>query len=49
MDRPLALWNAMYGGVSDLFTLPALKSKDSKGKDTKDKSSTKSKSKSKKP
>lgn len=48
MDKPLAMWNAMSGGVSDLFTLPALKSKDTKGKDTKDKSSTKSK-KSKKP
>lgn len=48
MDKPLGMWNAMSGGVSDLFTLPALKSKDSKGKDTKDKSSTKSK-KSKKP
>jgi signal peptidase complex subunit 3 len=48
MDKPLGVWNAISGGVSDLFTLPALKSKDTKGKDTKDKSSTKIK-KSKKP
>lgn len=33
----------MSGGISDLFTLPALKSKDSKGKDTKTKTKTKAK------
>lgn len=43
-DWTFGLWSAIRGGVSDRFTLPALKTKD-----TKDKAGTKSKSKSKKP
>lgn len=49
MDKPFGVWQAMSGGVSDYFTLPALKSKDSKAKDAKDKAGAKSKTKSKKP
>ncbi|KAK0758454.1 hypothetical protein N5P37_008852 [Trichoderma harzianum] len=44
MDKSFGAWNAMKGGISDRFTLPALKSKDSK-----DKNSTKNKTKGKKP
>lgn len=44
MDKSFGAWNAMKGGISDRFTLPALKTKD-----TKDKNSTKNKNKTKKP
>ncbi|PNY27363.1 Signal peptidase complex subunit SPC3 [Tolypocladium capitatum] len=32
MDRDIFLWKTVTGGLSDKFALPALKSKDSKGK-----------------
>ncbi|KAL7823272.1 microsomal signal peptidase subunit [Trichoderma gracile] len=49
MDKPFGVWKAMSGGISDYFTLPALKTKDSKAKDAKEKAGAKSKTKSKKP
>ncbi|PNP54911.1 hypothetical protein THARTR1_04600 [Trichoderma harzianum] len=44
MDKAFGAWNAMKGGISNRFTLPALKSKDSK-----DKNNAKNKTKGKKP
>ncbi|KAK5993414.1 Signal peptidase complex subunit 3 [Cladobotryum mycophilum] len=44
MDKDIGLWKAMGGGVSKLFSLPALKVKDAK-KDTKSKTGSKSKGK----
>ncbi|PHH83761.1 hypothetical protein CDD82_2633 [Ophiocordyceps australis] len=32
MDRDLVFWKSMSGGISDKFALPAVKSKDTKGK-----------------